>query len=67
MCHGSAFSGEGDVLRGPATRPMERVAIRRGRDGELRVDPGLRYRKERGEWALPGAFVRYPTRPRRSG
>jgi len=59
MCHGSAFSAGGEVLRGPSARPLERVAISLGADGELRVDPSVRYRKERGEWALPGAFVAY--------
>lgn len=63
MCHGSSFSGEGEVQGGPAARPMERVAIRLDTDGELRVDPAVRYRKERGEWALPGAFA--PCRSRR--
>jgi hypothetical protein len=59
MCHGSAFSPQGDVLRGPAPRPLERVYIALARDGELRVDPAVRYRRERGEWSLPGAFVAY--------
>jgi cytochrome b6-f complex iron-sulfur subunit len=66
MCHGSSFSAAGDVLRGPAARPLERVAISLGRDGELRVDPMVRYRKERGEWALPGAFAAYRS-PGRGG
>jgi cytochrome b6-f complex iron-sulfur subunit len=65
MCHGSFFSREGEVLRGPASRPMERVFLALGRDGVLRADPGVRYRRERGEWALPGAHVAYPGgRPR---
>jgi len=65
MCHGSIFSPRGEVLRGPAARSMERVAIRLGDDGELRVDPEVHYRQERGEWALPGAFVTYRDRAMR--
>jgi len=65
MCHGSFFSRDGEVVRGPASRPMERVFLALGPDGILRADPGVRYRRERGEWALPGAFVPYPARGRR--
>jgi cytochrome b6-f complex iron-sulfur subunit len=62
MCHGSVFSKDGAVLGGPATRPMERVYLALSRAGELRVDPAVRYREERGEWARPGAFVAFPRR-----
>ncbi len=61
-CHGSVFSKEGSVLGGPATRPMERVYIALTRAGELRVDPTVRYREERGEWERPGAFAALPHR-----
>jgi nitrite reductase/ring-hydroxylating ferredoxin subunit len=67
MCHGSFFSRDGEVLRGPAARPMERVYLALGDDGVLRADPGVRYRRERGEWALPGAFVAYRARKGRPG
>jgi len=58
MCHGSLFSLEGEVLRGPASRHMERVYLAQAADGTLLVDPALRYRQELGEWERPGAFVR---------
>ena len=56
-CHASTFSIEGAVLRGPAARDMERLFIELAPDGMLRVDPGVRYRREQGEWHRPGAFV----------
>jgi len=62
-CHGSTFSLEGAVLRGPAARYLERVFITLTREGRLVVDPEVRYRREHGEWRQPGAFVAY----RRSG
>jgi len=61
MCHGSTFSLAGDVLRGPAARHLERVFITLTSEGTLLVDPSVRYRREHGEWAHPGAFVRYPS------
>lgn len=60
-CHGSIFSPEGAVLRGPASRHLERVYITLT-GGRLVVDPGVRYRRERGEWASPGAFVPFSDR-----
>jgi cytochrome b6-f complex iron-sulfur subunit len=61
-CHGSLFSLQGKVLRGPASRHLERVNITLGPEGTLLVDPTIRYRMERGEWSHPGAFVRYKRR-----
>jgi len=58
-CHGSTFSLEGAVLRGPAARHLERVFITLTPDGRLVVDPEVRYRREHGEWRQPGAFVPY--------
>lgn len=59
MCHGSLFAENGEVLRGPAIRPMERVFISLSSDEMLMVNPELYYRQERGEWAQPGAFAPY--------
>jgi Rieske Fe-S protein len=59
MCHGSLFSIAGKVLRGPATRTLERVFLALSAEGRLLVDPHLHYRLEQGEWNQPGAHVRY--------
>jgi Rieske Fe-S protein len=37
-CHGSRFGSEGQVLQGPATRPLRRVGLRR-EDGIIRIAP----------------------------
>jgi thiosulfate dehydrogenase [quinone] large subunit len=38
-CHGSLYSAlTGEVLRGPAPRPLPRIPIRKGPDGELIAD-----------------------------
>ena len=58
-CHGSAFSAAGEVLRGPASRAMDRLQLELTRQGDLLVDPGLRHRKQGGAWQ-PGALLRYP-------
>jgi Rieske Fe-S protein len=65
MCHGSSFDLDGNVLRGPAARSMERVYIGSTKEGYLLVDPSIRYRKEHGEWSAPGAFFRYPRKRKR--
>jgi len=59
-CHGSTFSLDGAVLRGPAARHLERVFISLTPEGTLLVDPEVRYRREHGELDQPGAFVRFP-------
>lgn len=58
-CHGSTFTLDGQVQRGPAARDLERVFITLSSDGQLLVDPSVRYRREFGEWSQPGAFVRF--------
>jgi cytochrome b6-f complex iron-sulfur subunit len=39
-CHGSRFAPDGQVLSGPAPRPLEFFAVDRAPDGRLEVDSG---------------------------
>ncbi len=56
-CHGSGFRPSGENFEGPAPRPLERVAIRLDRGGQLVVDTAVRFRHQR-EWARIDARVR---------
>lgn len=55
-CHGSAFDKEGQRLRGPARRALERCAVDLV-DRVLLVNTGLTFRKENGGWDDPRSFV----------
>ncbi len=37
-CHGSLFGSDGEVLGGPAPRPLEWLEVTLARDGQLNVD-----------------------------
>jgi len=58
-CHGSGYTKEGINFEGPTPRPLERVRITLGDDGQLVVDKAFRYRYELGQWSDPKAFVKY--------
>lgn len=55
-CHGSGYYKDGVNFEGPAPRPMDRVRITRGDDGQLVVDTSVKYKF--GTWDKPGAFLR---------
>jgi len=55
-CHGSGYYKDGVNFEGPAPRPMDRVRITRGEDGQLVVDTSVKYKF--GTWDKPGAFLR---------
>jgi len=56
-CHGSGFTREGVNFEGPAPRPLERLAVRLDREGNLIVDKGRRFLYEKGQWEDPESFV----------
>ena len=44
-------------FEGPAPRPLERVKITLNEEGTIVVDKAKRFRKEKGEWSDPEAFL----------
>ena len=58
-CHGSGYHKDGVNFEGPTPRPLERVKITRGDDGQLVVDRAVKFRWEMGEWGKPGSYLKY--------
>ncbi len=58
-CHGSGFRRTGINFEGPAPRPLERLNIGLGPDGQILVDRNLKFLYERGDWIKPEAFLPY--------
>ena len=56
-CHGSGFYKSGINYEGPAPRPLERFRIFLAEDGSIVVDTRKAFRRERGEWNDPEAFL----------
>ena len=56
-CHGSGFYRTGINFEGPAPRPLERVKITLGEDGQILLDKGIVYQQEKGQWNDPSSFL----------
>jgi cytochrome b6-f complex iron-sulfur subunit len=61
-CHGSGYYQDGVNFEGPAPRPMEHCDVTIDpADGQIIVDKGKTYRKDKGEWvnggSQGGAFI----------
>lgn len=54
-CHGSGFTKEGINFEGPAPRPLERLKIALGPDGQIVVDKSKKFLFEKDQWDKPGA------------
>ncbi len=57
-CHGSGFYMSGINFEGPAPRPLERVRIILGDDGQIIVDKSRKFQFEKAEWDLPEASLK---------
>jgi cytochrome b6-f complex iron-sulfur subunit len=57
-CHGSGFYKSGINFEGPAPRPLERLRITKGEDGQIVIDKAVKYLYEKGQWDKPGAFLK---------
>lgn len=56
-CHGSGFTMDGINFEGPAPRPLERLKVEIGADGQIVVDKSKKFLFEKGEWDKPGSFL----------
>ncbi len=59
-CHGSGYDSEGVNFEGPAPRPMDRAAIAIDATGQIVVDTGKLYVREKGirdQFDDEGAFI----------
>jgi cytochrome b6-f complex iron-sulfur subunit len=56
-CHGSGFTKEGINIEGPATRPLERCAIRIADDGQIEIDRSRTFQEQLGEWDDPESYI----------
>ncbi len=54
-CHGSGFTMDGINFEGPAPRPLERLKIAVGPDGQIAIDKSKKFLFERDEWGKPGS------------
>ena len=59
-CHGSGYYKSGINFEGPTPRPLERYAISLADDGQILVDKSRKFQQEKGEWANPASFLKYP-------
>jgi cytochrome b6-f complex iron-sulfur subunit len=64
-CHGSGFKKDGTNFEGPAPRPLEHAKITLADDGQILVDKGVKFRRDKGDWgeggagSKPGVFLKW--------
>lgn len=58
-CHGSGYTMDGINFEGPTPRPLERVKVALGDDGQIVVDKAIRYRYELGQWDEPQSYIKF--------
>ena len=56
-CHGSGFTMDGINFEGPAPRPLERLKVEIGPDGQILVDKSKKFLYEKGEWDKTGSAI----------